>query len=78
MMPFGHGTVNWDAVIRALKRIGYTGLFNLEIPGETRCPIPVRLAKLDYLKSMLALMLDFSQLSRGGQRADRSRLEPEE
>lgn len=30
----GNGTVDWPAVMQALTDIGYTGLFNLEIPGE--------------------------------------------
>ncbi len=60
LMPYGHGTVRWDEVFSALKEIGYTGLLNFEIPGETewaQCPLPIRLAKLDYLKTIVQLML---------------------
>ena len=57
LMPYGRGTVAWDDVVSALREISYDGLFNFEIPGENRCPIPVRLAKLDYLKSILPILL---------------------
>ena len=33
----GGGTIDWPAVMRALGEIGYAGLLNLEIPGES-CP----------------------------------------
>lgn len=59
LMPFGRGTVRWDEVMEALKEVNYNGLFNYEIPGETKnCPMPVRLAKLDYLKEISTFMLD--------------------
>lgn len=57
LMPYARGTVDWPAVVGALREIGYAGLFNFEIPGENRCPIPVRLAKLDYLKAILPTLL---------------------
>ncbi len=58
MMPYGKGTVDWNEVVTALKEINYQGVFNLEIPGEKRCPFSVRDAKLDYLKTVLTLMLE--------------------
>jgi len=58
LMPYGRGTVDWPVVVSALKEIGYSGLFNLEIPGEIRCPLPVRLAKLDYLKTVMGYMME--------------------
>ncbi|MFH1571275.1 MAG: sugar phosphate isomerase/epimerase [Gemmatimonadota bacterium] len=58
LMPWGRGTVDWPAVVHALRQLPYAGLFNLEIPGENRAPRAVRLAKLDYLKELLRLMLD--------------------
>jgi sugar phosphate isomerase/epimerase len=58
LMPYGRGTVPWDEVVSALKEAGYQGLFNLEIPGENRCPLQVRLAKLDYLRTLTHLMLN--------------------
>ncbi len=57
LMPYGAGTVRWDEVFPALKQIGYNGLLNFEIPGESRCPLPVRLAKLDYLKVITSLIV---------------------
>lgn len=57
LMPFGRGTVAWDTVTRELNALNYRGLFNFEIPGESRCPLPVRLAKLEYLKSILPILL---------------------
>lgn len=35
----GSGTIDWRAVMRALRQAGYGGLLNLEIPGE-RHPVP--------------------------------------
>ena len=58
LLPYGHGTVAWETVVPALREIGYAGLFNLEVPGERGCPMPVLLAKLDYAKHLLSLMLD--------------------
>lgn len=31
----GGGTIDWPSVVAALRDIGYTGIFNLEIPGES-------------------------------------------
>lgn len=42
----GAGTVEWPGVVKALKDIGYDGLFNLEIPGERH-----RILELRDLKS---------------------------
>lgn len=58
MMPYGRGTVDWPAVVEALRQLPYEGLCNLEIPGENRAPRAVRLAKLDYAKELLRLMLE--------------------
>ena len=57
MMPFGRGSVNWAEVMDGLRRIGYNGLFNLEIPGENSAPLPVRRAKLGYIRQLCAYML---------------------
>ena len=49
MLPYGAGAIPWPAVLRALSAVNYDGLFNFEVPGETKnCPLPARLAKLDY------------------------------
>jgi sugar phosphate isomerase/epimerase len=52
MLPFGRGTVPWPEVMTALREVGYSGLFNFEVPGENRCPMPVREAKLDYARQL--------------------------
>lgn len=57
LMPYGFGTVRWDEVGPALKEIGFSGPFNFEIPGEIRCPLAVRLAKLDFLKAILPTLI---------------------
>ena len=58
LMPFGRGTVDWESVFNTLKEVGYNGLYNLEIPGETmRCPLDMRLLKLDYIKEMMIKVL---------------------
>jgi len=58
LLPYGGGTVPWGDVVSALREIGYSGLFNLEIPGERNGPTPIKLAKLDYAKTLLAHLLD--------------------
>lgn len=58
MMPFGRGNVQWDKIIPALKKINYPGLFNLEIPGENRCPLEIRMIKLDYIKQLISYMFE--------------------
>lgn len=56
MMPYGRGTVNWDAVLRGLRDIGYDGFCSFEIPGESRSPFEIRQHKLIYLTKMMAFM----------------------
>jgi len=43
--------------MKALREVGYRGLFNFEVPGENRCPPPVRLAKLDYALALANYMI---------------------
>ena len=50
IMPFGRGNVDFVAVFRMLKEIGYDGLYNYEIPGESHCPPEIREYKLQYIK----------------------------
>jgi len=57
MMPFGKGTVDWPVVMQALREIGYSGLFNLEIGGERHAPLEIRRMKLDYLKRVTDYMI---------------------
>ncbi|MCK5845246.1 MAG: sugar phosphate isomerase/epimerase [Victivallales bacterium] len=57
MLPHSAGTIDWSAVVSALRDIEYKGLFNFEVPGESRCPMEIRLAKLDYALRLGELML---------------------
>ena len=57
-MPFSaRFGVNWHEVIRALDEIGYKDLFNLEILGECVAPLPIREAKLAFIRKMCDYML---------------------
>ena len=56
MMPYGKGRVNWNDVIKGLTEVGYTGLFNLEIPGEAHGPMEIKLAKLRYVREICEYM----------------------
>ncbi|MCD6284584.1 MAG: sugar phosphate isomerase/epimerase [Anaerolineae bacterium] len=57
LMPYGRGTVDWDDVMAGLSEIEYSGLFNMEIPGETRAPLAVKRMKLGYAKQVAEYML---------------------
>jgi sugar phosphate isomerase/epimerase len=56
-MPFG-GNIDWKSVVSAMKEIGYGELFNLEIPGENRAPLPVRDARLKYAIEIMDYMME--------------------
>jgi len=47
LLPFS-GTIKWEEVIDVFNKIGYSGIFNFEIPGEVRCPVEVRDIKINY------------------------------
>ena len=57
LMPFGRGNVDFEAIVKELTAIGYDGLFNLEIPGENRCPLSVKRFKLEYIKNACGELL---------------------
>ena len=57
MLPYGKGCVPWEEVMAALKDIDYKGLFNLEVGGERDCPLPIKLAKLDYARQLCDFMV---------------------
>ncbi|KPJ60629.1 MAG: hypothetical protein AMS15_06325 [Planctomycetes bacterium DG_23] len=57
ILPYGAGTINWEELIKALREVGYEGLFNFEVPRENRCPMKIRLAKLDYTRQLAMLMV---------------------
>ena len=57
LMPYtGIKSFDWKPVMQALREVGYDGLFNLELPGERRGPLQVRMLKLEYLKKLCAFM----------------------
>jgi len=51
MMMFTKGKVDFVEVVKALNEINYDGLYNLEIPGESRIPLELRNAKIKYIKA---------------------------
>ena len=51
LMPFTAGNIDFSAIVKSLREIGYAGVFNLEIPGETRIPLELRDAKLAFIKT---------------------------
>lgn len=52
-LPYARGgSVPWDEVAAALAETRYDGLLNFEVPGENRCPLPVRRLKLAYLRDL--------------------------
>ncbi len=57
LFPYGSGKVKWEDVVSALKEIQYPHALNLEVGGERHCPHPLRLAKLDYAKRLLEVMI---------------------
>jgi sugar phosphate isomerase/epimerase len=57
LLPYGYGTIEWPPVLQALRANGYSGPFNLEIPGENRCPEPIRMAKLTYALELAERMI---------------------
>ena len=58
IMPFGRGDVDFFCVVRALREIGYEGIFNLEIPGETQIPLPLRHEKMKFIKAAYAYLME--------------------
>ena len=54
LAPFAiKNSVDWREVVTALREIGYQGLFNLEIPGESGGSLEIRGYKLDYIKKVM-------------------------
>jgi sugar phosphate isomerase/epimerase len=52
------GSIDWPPVFSALRRSGYQGLLNLEIPGESRGPIEVLRLKARYARQLLQTLLE--------------------
>ena len=60
LLPFGRGTVDFAEVIRALKETGYRGPLNFEVPGESRCPLEMRDAKLRYIRDIYNYLISLA------------------
>ena len=58
LMPFSSRyPIDWVEVVSTLREIDYKGLFNLELPGERFAPIPIRDAKLKYIRFLAEYLL---------------------
>jgi len=55
LFPYS-GKIEWGPILKSFRNIGYNKLFNLEIPGENRCPLEVRKIKLRYAFELLNYM----------------------
>ncbi len=53
--PYG-GTIDWPAVVDAYREVGYTGLWNMEVPGERCASIAVQDLRLEYARKLMHLM----------------------
>lgn len=68
--PF-RGGIDWEEVVSALHAVGYSGPFNMELPGEQReTPLAVRLEKLRYLAALSRHM----RLASAGRLASKKRV----
>ncbi len=56
LFPSG-GRIAWPPIVEALREIGYARLFNLETPGENRCPLAILRLKTRYARELLRVML---------------------
>jgi len=59
LFPYGiRGGLDWMEIVAAFYEIGYQGLWNLEVPGESEGrPLIVRDLKLQYARQLLDSML---------------------
>lgn len=63
MMPCGRGNIDFAMVFSELKKIGYDGIYNLEIPGENRTSYEIRMLKLEYIDKMMDELDKMSEIS---------------
>jgi sugar phosphate isomerase/epimerase len=54
----GNGSIDWKAVMRALREAEYDGLFNLEIPGERHAALPLRALKSLHARQVAEWLVD--------------------
>ncbi|MEG1520016.1 MAG: hypothetical protein RR458_03425 [Clostridia bacterium] len=42
--------INLCLITKLLKKIGYEGLYNFEVPGEIKAPLEIRKKKMELIK----------------------------
>lgn len=52
LMPSALGQVDFEAVFRETRKIGYDSIYNYEVPGERYIPLPLRGFKLEYIREL--------------------------
>ncbi len=52
------GNIDWEHGVAALREIGYTGLFNLEIPGERGLPVDLTLRRMEGVLATTQWLLE--------------------
>lgn len=60
LFPLIKKGLDWKEFMAALAGSGYTGLYNLEIPGEASCPLEARRIKLRYARALADYLLSDS------------------
>ncbi|MFC1583003.1 sugar phosphate isomerase/epimerase family protein [Planctomycetota bacterium] len=53
----GGGNIDWTAVVESLREIGYTGLFNLEIPGARHPDPELKRMKTRFARQVTGFLL---------------------
>jgi sugar phosphate isomerase/epimerase len=54
----GFGTIDWHAVMSAFRDIGYDGILNLEIPGDSHPDRELRLIRSRYAREVAGWLID--------------------
>ena len=52
LFPFCTHGLDWKMFITALQENNYSGIFNMELPGESHAPLEVRRLRLNYLHQL--------------------------
>lgn len=64
LFPFCPSGLDWRMFVNALLDNGYEGLFNMELPGESKAPLEVRRLRLHHAKQLHAFLFSGSFLNR--------------
>ena len=54
LMPSALGQIDFEAVFRETREIGYDSIYNYEVPGERYITLPLRGFKLNYIRELSA------------------------